>query len=191
MEYLVTLYRGTCMAVALLAVLLLTACGGSQSGHVAAPSVSPTARTSMPTSLHIYRISGPSGSNVAPFEAQSHQADKVQHLFAAMLAVPAFNQSPTCPNDRGGGYVLTFLDQNNSTFAQAFIPAGGCSLVDLSKPYGCHTLPYEIMQRLAETLDVRQSALGLEGEFYDTAPPGSPTAPTTLSSPLLPMSSCR
>lgn len=174
----------------MLFVTLLVGCTGTTATSIATPSASPTPQVPVPTSLQIYRVSGPPGTNVAPFEARTDQGKKIQNLFASMRALPKFIPSFTCPNDRGGGYILTFLDESG-VVAQGFIPAGGCSMLVLSKPYGCHTLPEEIMRQLAETLNVQQSALGLEGEFYNTALPGSPTAPATLPSPLLPLSSCR
>ena len=173
----------------MLFVTLFAGCTGTTATNITTPSASPTPKTPMPTVLRIYRISGPPESHAAPFSAQGDQADKVQRLFAAMRALPPFAVDSWCPLDRGGGYFLTFLDHNDIV-AQAFIPAGGCAKIALSKPYGCHTRPYSIIQQLADTLGVPTATIGFESTFYDTSPPGSPTAPSVPTTPVLPMSPC-
>ena len=143
----------------------------------------------MPTDLLLLRVSGPPESHAAPFAARSDQPDKVRQLFTTMQALPAYIGGGGCPIDRGGGYFLTFLDHDDIV-AQAFIPAGGCARIIMTKPYGCHTRPFSVIQQLAETLGVPTDKVGGSGAFYDTAPPGSPTAPAVPTPPVLPMEAC-
>ena len=177
------------LALVLMTAMLFAGCAGTSTSGVTTPAATATPKVSLPTALLLLRVSGPPESHAAPFSAQGDQADKVQRLFAAMRALPPFAVDSWCPLDRGGGYFLTFLDHNDIV-AQAFIPAGGCAKIALSKPYGCHTRPYSIIQQLADTLGVPTATIGFESTFYDTSPPGSPTAPSVPTTPVLPMSPC-
>ena len=188
--------RGLYLLTLMLACIALFAgCAGTTAAGVATPSASPTPGEPMPTDLLLLRVSGPPESNAAPFSARSDQTDKVRRLFTTIVALPAY-VGGWCPIDRGGGYFLTFLDHDDIV-AQAFIPAGGCARIVMTKPYGCHKAPVSIIQQLADTLGVPIDKIGFAGAFYDTAPPGSPTAPPgsptappVPTPPVLPMEPC-
>jgi hypothetical protein len=181
--------RGTYLLALMLAcIALLVGCAGTIVADVATPSASAAPKAAMPTDLLLLRVSGPPESHAAPFSARSDQPGKVRQLFTTMLALPTY-VGGGCPIDRGGGYFLTFLDHDNIV-AQAFIPAGGCAHIAMSKPYGCHKAPASVIQQLADTLGVPTDKIGFAGAFYDTAPPGSPTAPAVPTPPVLPMESC-
>ena len=184
--------RRACIALlsllSLLSLLALAGCTSAAAPSFVTPSASPTPKAPMPTGLLLLRVSGPPESHAAPFSARSDQPDKVRQLFTTMLALPTY-VGGGCPIDRGGGYFLTFLDHDNIV-AQAFIPAGGCAHIAMSKPYGCHKAPVSVIQQLADTLGVPTDKIGFAGAFYDTAPPGSPTAPAVPTAPVLPMEPC-
>jgi len=176
------------LALLLGCIALLAGCAGTTAADIATSNPSPTPKAPMPTGLLLLRVSGPPESRAAPFSARSDQPDKVQQLFTTMLALPTY-VGGGCPIDRGVGYFLTFLDHDNIV-AQAFIPAGGCARIVMTKPYGCHTAPVSVIQQLADTLGVPTDKIGFAGAFYDTAPPGSPTAPAAPTPPVLPMEPC-
>jgi hypothetical protein len=178
------------LVLAILSVMLLAGCGSNVATITTTPRATPTPNPPMPTSLRIIRLA-PRQVNVAPFEAQTDQADKVQQLFATLRALPPFVPRSSCPNDSGGLYLLTFWD-HNSVVAEVSISAGGCPSVNISKPYGCHDLAETTMSQIADTLGVAPAQVGRMGQFYNTATPGGPLAPDELpaSIPLLPFAYC-
>jgi hypothetical protein len=177
------------LALGITCVMLFVGCAGVVAPDVTTPNPSPTSGQRLPTVLHVIRLSPPS-NHVAPFEAQTDQAEKVQQLFATLRALPPFVPQVTCPADQGGGYLLSFRD-STGVVAQASIPAGGCLALDFSKPYGCHTFTEATMGQLADTLGVQHTALIRMAAFWNSATPGGPTAPAEPSEPLLPFSPCR
>ncbi len=109
------LRRINLLTLVLLAFTLLAGCGSVPTSSRATSSPSPhtsatvTSQPPMPTALQIVRLA-PHQDQVAPFSAQTEDAAKVQRLFATLRALPPFILTPWCPNDRGGGYLLSFLD---------------------------------------------------------------------------------
>lgn len=182
--------RRTCiLALALLSLLALASCTSATATSVATLIASPTSGGRMPTALRVTRFAGPPENHVAPFDAQTNQADKVQRLFAAMRALPPFVPTVTCPYDQGGGYLLTFQD-SVGIMAQAIIPVGGCLALEFSKPYGCHRFTGATVDQVADTLGIRHTDLIRMAAFWDSASPGGPMAPVEPSEPLLPFSPC-
>lgn len=179
------------LVLVLLALILLAGCGSVPISSGATSPSSPhavatsTPRPPMPMALQIVRFA-PHQDEVAPFSTQTEDAAKVQQLFATLRALPPFVLTPTCPNDRGGGYLLSFLEHGRIV-VQAVIGAGGCPQVSLSEPYGCHKPTDTTMGQIADTLGVPLAKLEM---FYDTAPPGSQVAPEDHGVPLLPFSPC-
>ncbi|HKW24046.1 MAG TPA: hypothetical protein VJO13_21910 [Ktedonobacterales bacterium] len=178
------------LTLTLSCIALLAGCAGTTAADIATPNPSPTPGERTPTALQMVRFGGPSENHVAPLDVQTDQAEKVQHLFSALRALPAFVPQVTCPYDQGGGYLLTFRD-SKGVVAQAIIPAGGCPKAQFSQSYGCHKLGISTMDQIAATMNVQPATLMRMAAFWDSATPGGPMAPSVPSSLVLPMSSCR
>ena len=157
---------GAWMALlALVAVVPMAGCGGGGCTAECAKLFS---------SLHVLRTSAYPDNHIPPFEQTVTDQAKMQRLYSALHALPAYPSGIiTCPADFGVFYHLTFYGVFR--FAQANIQAGGCQGVSFDgTSHWTHTTANspQFWTLFAETLGVP------EIELFPTPQPSGPSAPT-------------
>lgn len=125
------------------------------------------------TSLHVVRTSAFPSNHIPPFERTATDAAKVQRLYNALLALPAFPSGIIhCPADFGVVYHLTFFNQS-VIVVQATVKPDGCRGVTLSNGQPRWVRDDQFWAVFADTLGVPESVV------YPVVPqPTGPSAPT-------------
>lgn len=153
---------------ALVGLVLLAGCAQS----------SPTLTSQTVTSLFVIRTGGFPLNHIPPFQRTATDAAKVQRLYNALLALPAFPPGTfSCPADFGVAYHLTFFNQSVIAL-QATVKPDGCEGVSFNGTTQwtkwVATSP-QFWTLFADTLGVPESVV------YPVVPqPAGPSAPTTV-----------
>ena len=163
---------------ALLALVCLVGCAQVLASEPTPPR--PTA--TMPpqfSSLQALRTSASPQNHIPPFEATVTDAAKIQHLFVAIEALPAYPTTTMyCPQDLGVSYQLAF-HSTTSQVIEVDIDAGGCQGVSVdgaqSAPYKWTAFSPQFWQLFAETVGVSVSTLSVSPQ------PAGPSAPKPSS----------
>ena len=171
---------------------LLAACGTTLSARgnssTAATTIAAATGVAAPTALDVLRFGGPLVNRVAPFEAHTDDASKVQQLYADILALPPLPSFGGCPEDIGAGYELSFT-ANGSLVFQAEV-VGGCPAVRLPKPNGCRVWNAAFVAQVAATLGVSPSSLTPSAGLRDSAGQNGPFAPSAPTPPVITADHC-
>jgi hypothetical protein len=144
------------------AVVLLAGCG--QAAIVASPATV--------TTVHVVRTSAFPQNHIPPLERTITDAAKVQRLYDAMLAMPAFPPGVIhCSVDSGLAYRLTFKRASGQTIPVVAAP-DGCA-------YGAFGAADRRFAANTQFWELFAATLGIpSAEVWPQPQPTGPTAPT-------------
>lgn len=114
------------------------------------------------TSLHVIRTSAFPANRIPPFERTASDAIKVQRLYNALMALPAFPSGTfSCPVDFGVVYHLTFFHQSAIALRADVKPDGcqGVSFNGANRGTKWVATSPQFWVLFADTLDVPESAV--------------------------------